>query len=228
MQGAVSTAPECTRWVREERMRSGNAADDRSWTGSESGRLGYTFPRHPAESEETPMPQIRHPHHASWLKRGGLLVVAFATLLPLPALARPFTFSGSVISVHDGDTISVVSRTHVEKVRLAGIDCPELRQAFGPRAKQFTSRLAFGQMVMVRVRDIDPQGRKIGDVTLPDGRSLSRELVAAGFAWRSTKSSKNKELARLERDARRMKRGLWADAHPEPPWEFRRVNKAER
>ncbi len=34
MQGAASTAPERTGWVREERMRSGNAADDHSWTGS--------------------------------------------------------------------------------------------------------------------------------------------------------------------------------------------------
>ncbi|MBI3606514.1 MAG: thermonuclease family protein [Nitrospirae bacterium] len=174
------------------------------------------------------MPQIRHPHQVYQLNRVVLLVLAFATLLPLPALARPFTFSGTVVSVHDGDTISVVRRNQVEKVRLAGIDCPELRQAFGPRAKQFTSRLASGQMVSVRVWDVDSYGRKVGDVTLPDGRSLNRELVAAGFAWRLTKSSKNKEFARLEGDARRAKRGLWADAHPKPPWEFRKAGKAGR
>jgi endonuclease YncB( thermonuclease family) len=174
------------------------------------------------------MPHIRHPHHVFRLKGSVLLVLAFATLLPLPALARPLTFSGSVISIQDGDTISVVRRNHVEKVRLAGIDCPELRQAFGARAKQFTSRLAFGKMVMVRVRDVDSYGRKIGEVILPDGRSLNRELVASGFAWRLTQSSKNKELARLEGAARRAKRGLWADAHPKPPWEFRKVGKAGR
>ena len=80
------------------------------------------------------MPQIRHPHHAFRLKGSVLLVLAFATLLPLPVLARPLTFSGSVISIQDGDTISVVRRNQVEKIRLAGIDCPELRQAFGARA----------------------------------------------------------------------------------------------
>lgn len=64
-------------------------------------------------------------------------------------------------------------------------------------------------------------------VLLPDGRSLNRELVAAGLAWR-IKESKSKELAKLEKDARRAKRGLWADAKPTPPWTYRKVRNAKR
>jgi endonuclease YncB( thermonuclease family) len=131
--------------------------------------------------------------------------------------------------VRDGDTIMVVRRGRAEKVRLAGIDCPELGQAFGARAKQFTTRLALSQTVTVRVRDIDEYGQRIGVVILPDGRTLNRELVAAGMAWRSvTSPKKDKELARLEAEARRAKRGLWTDAHPTPPWRFRKVGRADQ
>jgi endonuclease YncB( thermonuclease family) len=150
-----------------------------------------------------------------------------AVWLPAPALARSFTFAGVVVKIHDGDTIFVVRRGHAEKVRLAGIDCPELRQSFGPRARNFTSRLASGQMVTVRVQGTDDYGRKVGVVLLPDGRSLNRELVAAGLAWKM-KTSKNKDLAKLEHSARRAKRGLWADASPQPPWEYRQYQNAKR
>jgi endonuclease YncB( thermonuclease family) len=156
-----------------------------------------------------------------------LLAAICSILLAAPALAKSFIFGGVVVKIHDGDTISVVRRGHPEKVRLAGIDCPDLRQAFGGRAKAFTSRLASGQMVTVRVRGSDAQGRRIAVVLLPDGRSLNRELVAAGLAWK-TRESSNKELAKLERDARRAKRGLWADAHPQAPWEYLPPKKTKR
>lgn len=148
-------------------------------------------------------------------------------LLPAPGFAKTFTFAGVVVKIHDGDTISVVRRGHAEKVRLAGIDCPELRQSFGHRAKNFTSRLASGQMVTVRVQGSDDYGRRLGVVLLPDGRSLNGELVAAGLAWKM-KTSKNKQLVQLEQTARRAKRGLWADDDPTPPWEYRKTRSAKR
>jgi len=67
-------------------------------------------------------------------------------------------------------------------VRLWGIDCPESHQAFGTRAKQFTSRLAFGREVEVVVRDTDRYGRTVDEVILPDGRSQNHELARAGLA----------------------------------------------
>lgn len=173
------------------------------------------------------MARIHRPsiaHRSSWAI---LFVWTFATLLPAPAFAKAFTFGGVVVKIHDGDTISVVRRGHAEKVRLAGIDSPEIGQAFGQRAKNLTTRLASGQMVTVRVLGSDDKGRRIGLVLLPDGRSLNRELVAAGLAWR-IKESKSKELAKLEKDARRAKRGLWADAKPTPPWTYRKVRNAKR
>ncbi len=70
-----------------------------------------------------------------------------------------------------------------ERIRLHGIDCSEKLQPFGKRAKQFTSTLVFGKSVTVQGVDRDRYGRAVGEVLLPDGRSLKRELVKAGFAW---------------------------------------------
>ena len=108
-----------------------------------------------------------------------------------------------------------------EKIRLAGIDCPERKQAFGKRAKQFTSNLVFRKVVTVEVETIDQHGRTVGEVILPDGRSLNRELVKAGFAWWYRKYSDDSTLGQLEEEARLNKRGLWSDSKSIAPWEFR-------
>lgn len=173
------------------------------------------------------MPRINRSisfHHSI---RVTILAWTITMLLPIPAVAKPFKFAGIVVKIHDGDTISVVRRGQAVTVRLAGIDCPELRQSFGRRARNFTSRLASGQMVAVHVQGTDDRNGRLGVVTLPDGRSLNRELVKAGLAWRA-KASKNKRIAQLEKDARRAKRGLWAETKPIPPWQYRKVTNATR
>ncbi len=87
------------------------------------------------------------------------------------------------MGVSDGDTITVLHSGKGERIRLHGIDCPEKRQAFGNRAKQFTSKLVFAKTVTVQPVDRDRYGRTVGVVLLPDGRSLNHELVSAGLAW---------------------------------------------
>jgi micrococcal nuclease len=107
------------------------------------------------------------------------------------------------------------------EVRLDGIDCPELAQAFGKKAKNFTSGLAFGKSVRLSGKGKDRYGRELADVFLPDGRSLNRELVSAGYAWWYRKYSSDRGLESLEQAARTARRGLWADSDPVPPWDFR-------
>jgi micrococcal nuclease len=55
-------------------------------------------------------------------------------------------FTGKVVAITDGDTIQVMHNSVAERIRLWGIDCPEVKQPFGTRAKQFTAHLAFGQV----------------------------------------------------------------------------------
>jgi endonuclease YncB( thermonuclease family) len=148
--------------------------------------------------------------------------VAFLALLLLAAWATGAwadAFQGKVIHVADGDD------RRPETIRLNGIDAPEKAQAFGNRAKQFTAELAFGQMVQVIVRDLDRYGRTVADVRLPDGRSLNQEVVRAGYAWWFRRYSRDASLAALESEARTARRGLWADAAPIAPWDWRQAQR---
>ncbi len=151
-------------------------------------------------------------------------LLALACLLSLPSCrgpARSAPFEAKVVGVSDGDTITVLDGTTRVRVRLNGIDCPERGQAFGARAKQLTSELAFGKTVTLRPLGKDRYGRVLGEVVLPDGRVLNEELVAAGMAWHYTRYSNDATLARLERRARAARVGVWSEGRPVAPWEFR-------
>ena len=148
---------------------------------------------------------------------------------PAPAAAREAKaqWSCTVVGVSDGDTVQVLREGKAVKVRLFGVDTPERAQAYGSRAKQFTSDVVFGKTVAVLARDRDRYGRAAADLVLPDGRSFNHELVRAGLAWWYRHYSKDPTLEALEAEARAARRGLWADADPTPPWEFRRGGRGE-
>ena len=110
-----------------------------------------------------------------------LRVIGALALFAFSALSADFT--GKVVSITDGDTIRVLDGREQVRVRLYGIDCPERKQPFGTRARQFTGSLAHEKTVAVTVKDIDRYGRTVGVVTLPDGKNLNLELVKAGLAW---------------------------------------------
>ncbi len=149
-------------------------------------------------------------------------LILFAILLLACAVAQaepPSTITGKVISIADGDTITVLVEKTEHKIRFSGIDCPERKQAFGAKAKKFTGDRAFGKQVTVEVVDRDRYGRDIGMVILPDGSNLNHALVKAGLAWWYRKySPKDKTLESLESAARKARVGLWSDPKPIPPW----------
>jgi micrococcal nuclease len=132
------------------------------------------------------------------------------TLLLCAPLLVSHDFNGQVVAISDGDTISVMHEGRPEEIRLYGIDAPELGQSFSNRAKQFVSALCFGKEVTVKLRAMDRYQRAVADVTLPDGRNLSHEIVRAGFAWWFKKYAPGDEtLERLEKEARQARYGLW-------------------
>lgn len=148
--------------------------------------------------------------------------LALATIICCCVLAEPVEFTAPVIGISDGDTIKVLQDGVPVRIRLWGIDSPELRQAFGMRAKQFTADLAFGKVVTIRVHDVDRWKRQVAEIILPDGRNLNYEIVRAGFAWWYVRYARHdQDLERLEMEAKKEERGLWSDKNPMPPWEFR-------
>ena len=131
---------------------------------------------------------------------------------------------GKVIAIADGDTITVLQNNRQYKIRLYGIDTPEKKQAFGQKAKKFTSDIAMNQQVKVVTFDIDRYGRIVGMVYIGQ-ECLNEALIKNGFAWAYRKYCKesfcNKWLE-YEQAARANRIGLWSSDNPMPPWEFRR------
>lgn len=146
-----------------------------------------------------------------------------ATATPAPTKARVReTFTGKVVAVKDGDTVEVMRKGKAVRVRLAEVDAPESRQAFGTQSKKFLSDLVFGRLVKVDVTDVDRYGRLVARLSTPEGLDANRELVKGGWAWWYRQYSKDATLGALQDAARAAKRGLWADPAPVEPWLFRR------
>jgi micrococcal nuclease len=101
-------------------------------------------------------------------------------VLAWTAPARAEDFTGRVVGVADGDTITVLQGRTPVKVRLHGIDAPEAGQDFGSRAKQATSELAFGKEVIVRRVDTDRYGRTVALVVLP---GVDPIVVLSAATW---------------------------------------------
>ena len=144
--------------------------------------------------------------------------------LVLVATGVAQTFSGKVVGVTDGDTISVMRGGKAIKIRLHGIDAPESHQAFGTKSKQFASDMVYGQVVRVEARSsvYDRYGRFIGEVFTRSGTSLNHESVRAGMSWWYREyAPKDTALQKLEAEARTAKRGLWSERNPTKPSDFR-------
>jgi micrococcal nuclease len=133
-----------------------------------------------------------------------------------------------VVALSDGDTLTILddSQTH-HKIRLAGIDAPEKGQAFGTKSREALASLVFGKAIRVDVIDIDRYRREVGRIYV-GSTFVSQAMVRNGFAWRYPQYDKAGEFTADEEEAREHKRGLWADPHPVPPWEYRREKRSRR
>ncbi len=157
-----------------------------------------------------------------------ILAVATGTVTSAHAATHE-QFDGEVVGIADGDTLSVTFDGMSRKIRLSGIDSPEKSQAFGQRAKQYTSELSFGKQVHVEVLGKDRYGRAISEVTLADGRNLNDLVLENGYAWWYQKySPSDAHRCALQTKARDERVGLWSDSRPQPPWDYRSAAKSQR
>jgi endonuclease YncB( thermonuclease family) len=147
-------------------------------------------------------------------------------LTPLYAIAAT-QYNGTVVGVSDGDTIKVLDADkQLHKVRLYGIDCPEKKQAYGVRAKEFTSSKVFNEHVLVEVQTHGRYGREVA-IVFGKGFCLNEELLKAGLTWVYPQYYKERgqNWPALQAAAKASGLGLWADPNPIPPWEFRKRSK---
>lgn len=140
----------------------------------------------------------------------------------MPALAA--ALACVVISIADGDTLTArcdapEGQTNIV-VRVAEIDAPEKGQAWGNRSRQHLADLCHRRAAVVRPRTTDRYGRTVARVEC-DGIDASAEQVRAGMAWVFDRYVTDRGLYAVQDVARGERRGLWGDAEPVSPWEWR-------
>ena len=144
-----------------------------------------------------------------------IVTLLLTSIPPTPALALIV----KVVSAHDGDTITILQDKQQIKVRLFGIDAPELKQPYGKKSKQFLASLIAGQVVEVEPKGKDRYKRTLG-IIYYKGQDINAQMVANGYAWAYVKYSRI--YVDQEKTARENKHGLWQSNDPTPPWVWRK------
>ncbi|MFU2489836.1 thermonuclease family protein [Thauera sp. WH-1] len=161
--------------------------------------------------------------------RGLFFAAALLTLIISDADAR--TLTGRIVSIADGDTVTLLDGSlQQHKIRLAGIDAPERRQAFGNRSRQHLAGLVFDKHVIAYCPKTDRYRRAICTIEV-GGIDANLAQVKAGMAWhykayeRDQRPADRRRYAQAEARARENRVGLWADRAPVAPWEFRKTKR---
>lgn len=149
-----------------------------------------------------------------------LAIVGLIVVFSAAANASP-SFTGKVVGIADGDTLTVLADATQYKIRLAEIDAPEKKQAFGERAKQSLSDLCFNAQATVSAGKPDRYGRTVARVSC-NGVDASLYQVSNGLAWAYTAYLTDPAIAIAERAAHESATGLWGDTAPTPPWLYRK------
>ncbi len=157
-------------------------------------------------------------------------IFSFATLFISCCLSAA-TIQGKVVSVADGDTVTVLdAQKNQHKIRLQGIDAPEKAQAYGNKSKQSLHEMVHGQKVTVDYQRKDKYGRVVGKILL-NNTDVCLEQIKRGMAWHykqyaNEQPKEDRETYTLaEQQAKDELKGLWKDKQHVPPWEFRKQNR---
>ena len=155
-----------------------------------------------------------------------LLLIIF--IFGYTILADAATLVGQVVGVTDGDTITVLDATRTQyKIRLAGIDAPEKKQAYGNASKKSLSDLVYEKVVSIDYQKEDRYGRIIGKVHV-GGVDANLVQVQRGLAWFYKKYQNEMVLddrldyLHAQEAAEKAGIGLWADDNVVAPWDFRK------
>ncbi|RMX08083.1 thermonuclease family protein [Corticibacter populi] len=185
--------------------------------------MRFSVPSHQRASTTSQLPR-RH------CGRATAFLLFIATLLfgcgHAPAQGQAGNQSCTISRVPDGDSLEARCQGRgqptLQRLRLRSIDAPELRQRHGQTARQALLRLCLGQRIELPLRPPrDRYGRVLADVRCQQ-TDAGEHMVGAGLAWyyRAT-ADDYPRLVRLEQQARRSGKGLWGDANPTPPWQWR-------
>lgn len=156
-----------------------------------------------------------------------LLAICF-----IPLNVQAASLFGKVIEVNSGDVLTIYNLNRPVRVKLLGVDAPEMNQAFGDVAKKHLADLILDKSVLVEYSGIASDSSLTGRVLLNDA-DIGAQMIRDGAAWFDTNTNR---LSGTERDvyqqseqaARNERRGLWQQENPVAPWEFVREDALRR
>lgn len=143
------------------------------------------------------------------------------------------SYTGTVSKVYDGDTLHVIDGDGAKhKIRMAYIDAPEMKQAYGTRSRDNLRAAAEGRKVSVRVFDTDRYQREVAQVSV--GKTdLNLMQVQDGAAWHYKSYAKEQQdkadfadYADAQMQAKKDRKGLWKAKNPQAPWGYRRAGRS--
>ena len=147
------------------------------------------------------------------------------------AIAGGHTIQGRIVGVHDGDSVTLLDATNRQyKVRLDGIDAPELGQTFGRASKASLSRLTFRREAIAKCGKVDRYRREVCSLHVA-GTDAGLAQVEAGMAWYFRRYEKELTAERrqaneqAEKQARDNRKGLWIEVSPVAPWDWRAAKR---
>lgn len=144
---------------------------------------------------------------------------------PAPALNAHPALIGTVSTVTDGDTLRLDVDGREVRVRLYGVDCPEMDQPRGIDARNYTAAMVERRRVTAFDRG-QSWGRTVAAVSDDRLRDVGLSLVESGLAWWDGRyAPESTEYGRRLRDAQRAaqsaKIGVWGDSEQTAPWTWR-------
>lgn len=132
--------------------------------------------------------------------------------------------SGKVVKVADGDTFTMLVKGKQVRVRLHGIDAPEMTgsQPYCRQSKEKLSSLLAGKTVTVRVNGYDRYERALGIVSTDACKDVNLEMLRSGMAWHYKHFDHTPAYIKAAETARKNRVGLWRDKQPINPYKWRR------
>lgn len=152
--------------------------------------------------------------------------VYFLLLFLFSNITLAHDIHGLVVNVIDGDTVWILDdHKHRIKVRLWGIDAPEMGQPWGKQSKKALNKKMQHQNVIVEVKDADKYGRSVGIIYNDKNQDINQWMVRTGHAWIYTYYNKDKYYAD-QAAAQAEQKGLWRLPKTErmPPWQWRKLH----
>jgi len=150
------------------------------------------------------------------------LVLALAAACPALSWAD---FLAKVVTVHEGDRLTIRHDGRNETIYIKDIDCPELKQAYGKQAKQVIAAYVGSRDVVVRALKRGRNGLGTAEILLQDGRNVGHELLKEGLAWARPEKGQDQSLEDMEQLAKAERKGLWSDPNPVAPWKWKPTSK---